>query len=103
MKKVMLSLVALGLVAGIAASAEAGPFRWFRRGRPVYMQTAPTTARVETGYRSFSYQPAAGVGYRSFSYQPAVPAVGYRTPARPMTGGGHSFENVTNKALGRVN
>ena len=90
MKKVILTLVALGLATVVAADAQAGPFGWFRRGRPVYVQPAPAAARVEQGYRSFSYQPAA-------------PEVRYYAPARRMGGGGHAYENAINKSMGRVN
>ncbi len=90
MNKVIVTLAALGLATVMAADVQAGPFGWFRRGRRVYAQPAPATARVEQGYRAFSYEPAA-------------PAVRYQAPAQRMRGGGHAYESATNKALGRVN
>ena len=108
MRKVITSLVALGLATVLVADAQAGPFGWFRRGRPVYVQPAPARApamaRAEEGYRAFAYEPArVEQGYRSFAYEPAAPAVRYQAPARRAGGGGHAYENAANKALGRVN
>ena len=89
MKKVILTVAALGLAALMVTEVQAGVFGWMRRGRPVYVQPAPAaTAQVQPG-RAFSYQPAP------------APLVTYRA-YRGGTGG-HAYENAINKALGRVN
>jgi hypothetical protein len=91
MKKVILTLVALGLAMGLTTTAEAGGR--CRGWGPVYYQpapaTAPATTRVDQGYRTFSYQPAAAPAMRY-----------YQAPAR-RTGGGRAYESAINKSLGR--
>jgi hypothetical protein len=90
MKKVILTVAALGLAALMVTEAQAGPFGWFRRGRPVYVQPAPAAVQAvvpeQTGVRAYSYEPA-----------PAAPV--YR--AYRGGGTGRAYENATNKALGR--
>jgi hypothetical protein len=92
MKKFLFALVAFGLATTMAADAEAGPFRWFRRGRPVYVQPAQPTARADQTYRTFSYQPMT-----------VAPELRYVAPAGGTTRSGHAYQNATNKAMGRVN
>jgi hypothetical protein len=60
---------------------------------------APTQAPMKTaqaagGYRTYSYQPAAA----GYSY-----GNGYSYGGSRNRGTGHSYQNVTNKTLGRVN
>jgi len=68
MRKLIITTVVLAakLVAG---TAQAGIFGWRNCGpayRPAPVAVAPApvaTARVENGYRAFSYQPAPAVTY----------------------------------------
>lgn len=60
---------------------------------------APTQAPIKTaqaagGYRTYSYEPAAA----GFSY-----GTGYSSGAYGRRSTGHSYQNVTNKMVGRVN
>jgi hypothetical protein len=87
MKKLMLTVVAVGLAMVMVADASAGIFGWRRRAAPVYVQPAPAaTAQVQPGYRAFSYEPAA-------------PVVRYQAAGRAT--GGRAYESAINKALGR--
>lgn len=87
MKKLILTVVAVGLAMVMVTDASAGIFRWRRRAAPVYVQPAPAaTAQVQPGYRTYSYQPAA-------------PTVRYQTRSRGT--GGRAYESAINKALGR--
>jgi hypothetical protein len=59
---------------------------------------APTQAPMKTaqaagGYRTYSYEPAAA----GYSY-----GTGYSSGAYGRRNTGHSYQNVTNKTLGRV-
>ena len=56
------------------------------------IQAPMKTAQAAGGYRTYSYQPATGYSYGGY------PNGGYRTRAA-----GHSYQNATNKTLGRVN
>jgi hypothetical protein len=87
MRKVILTVAALGLAALMVTEAQAGIFGRGGCGAPVYVQPAPAaTAQVQPGVRAFSYQPApAVVTYRAY---------------RANTGG-RAYTNATNKALGR--
>jgi len=87
MKKLILTVVAVGLAMVMATDASAGIFGWRRRAAPVYSQPAPAaTAQMNQGYRAFSYEPA-----------PAAPVyLTYRTNT-----GGKAYTNATNKSLGR--
>ena len=89
MKKLILTVVAVGLAMMMVTDASAGIFRWRRRAAPVYVQPAPAAAAE------------AQPGYRAFSYEPAAPVARYGAPARRT--GGHAYENAINKSLGRVN
>ena len=93
MKKVILTVAAVGLAALMVTEAQAGIFGG-RCGAPVYVQPAPAVAPVaaaptQPGVRAFSFQPA-----------PAAPVMTYR--AYRGTTGGRAYTNATNKALGRV-
>lgn len=89
MKRLLLTTAVLALATVMASDALAAWPRIFRRNRSESYRPAPT-APATTGYRAYSYQPA--------------PAVNYGTYRGGTTRyGGHAFENVTNKALGRVN
>jgi hypothetical protein len=90
MKKVILTVAALGLAVLTVTEAQAGPFGWFRRGRPVYVQPAPAAAQAVV---------PAQTGVRAFSYEPATAAPVYRT-YRTNTGGA-AYINAINKSLGR--
>lgn len=90
MKKVILTVAALGLAVLMVTEAQAGPFGWFRRGRPVYVQPAPAAAQAVV---------PAQTGVRAYSYEPAPAALLYRTYRGG--GAGRAYENATNKALGR--
>ena len=86
MKKVMITIVALGLVTLAAGDALAAPRR-FRIFRPVAAQPAPGAARIETGYRAFSYEPGP---------TPMVRVTrGFTPAAKP------GWMNATTKALGK--
>lgn len=86
MKKLILTVVAVGLATVLATEAQAGPFAWLRRGRPVMVRPAPmATVRTDAGYRAFSYEPGPAVTVRA-------PAVRRNQPA---------FTNATTKALGK--
>jgi hypothetical protein len=86
MKKLILTVVAVGLATVLATEAQASPFAWFRRGRPVMVRQAPVaTVRTEAGYRTFSYEPGTPVIVRA-------PAVRHNQPA---------YTNATNKTLGK--
>ena len=64
MKKLILFVVVLGLATVVAPHAEAGIFGCRRATTPTYMRVAPVaaaTARVNQGYRAFSYEPGATV------------------------------------------
>ena len=91
MKKFILTVVAVGLATVLATEAQAGPFGWFRRGRPVMVQPAPVaTVRTNEGYRSFSYEPGEpGL---------AVTVRATRTFTRANQPG---YTNATTKALGK--
>jgi hypothetical protein len=92
MRKVILTVAAFGLAALMVTEAQAGPFGWFRRGRPVYVQPGPVaTAEVQPG-RTFSYEPAPTVA-------PAPAMRTYRTYRGGYTG--KAYENAINKSLGR--
>ena len=90
MRKVILTVAALGLAALMVTEAQA--FKWpgRRGGGCGYVQPAPAAAQAvvpaQTGVRAYSYQPA-----------PAAPV--YRTYRGGNTG--RAYENATNKALGR--
>ena len=60
---------------------------------------APTQAPLKTAQ--------AGAGYRTYSYEPGAAGNfsdgGYSNGASIRRGTGHSYQNVTNKTLGRVN
>jgi hypothetical protein len=87
MKKLILTVVAVGLATVLATEAQAGPLGWFRRGRPVMVRQAPVaTVRTEAGYRTFSYEPGAPV---------IVRARGFTRGNQP------AYTNATNKALGK--
>jgi hypothetical protein len=65
MRKLVLTLVAVGLAMAMTADASAGIFGWRRRTARVYVQPAPVTQQAQAGgYRSFSYQPVAQPVYR---------------------------------------
>jgi hypothetical protein len=92
MKKVILTVAAVGLAALMVTEAQAGIFGG-RCGAPVYVQPAPVVAQTaavptQPGVRAFSYQPA-----------PAGPATTFR--AYRTNAGGRAYTNATNKALGR--
>ena len=91
MKKVILTVAALGLAALMVTEAQAGIFGRGRCGAPVYVQPAPAAAPVATV--------PTQAGVRAFSYQPAPAGQVYRT-YRANTGG-RAYTNATNKALGR--
>ena len=87
MKKLILTVVAVGLAMVMVTDASAGIFRWRRRAAPVYVQPAPAaTAQVQPG--------------RTFSYEPAAPVVRYQMRGR-NGGGGPAYTNAINKSLGR--
>lgn len=88
MKRLILTVVAVGLAMVLATEAQAGPFAWLRRGRPVMVRPAPVaTVRAEEGYRSFSYEPGPAV---------AVPATrGFTRAKQP------GYMSATTKALGK--
>ena len=88
MKKLILTVVAVGLATVLATEAQAGPFAWLRRGHPVMVRPAPVaTARPEGGYRAFSYEPGPVV---------TMPATrGFTRANRP------AYTNATTKALGK--
>lgn len=93
MKKLILMSVVLAVATLLTATASAaGP--------------SNRMASRFGGWRSYSYQPAPVVvvqpGYRSFSYEPTV-SYGYGPTATYGPGFGRSYQNATNKALGRVN
>lgn len=92
MKKVILTVAALGLAAFLVTEAQAGIFGGGRCGAPVYVQPAPAvpTAAVpaQLGVRAFSYEPAA-----------AAPVTTYR--AYRANVGGRAYTNAINKSLGR--
>lgn len=88
MKKLILTVVAVGLAIVLATEAQAGPFAWLRRGRPVMVRPAPVaTVPAEQGYRAFSYQPGPVV---------TAPATrGFTRAKQP------AYMNATNKMLGK--
>jgi hypothetical protein len=92
MKKVILTVAAVGLAALMVTEAQAGIFGRSGCGAPVYQPApvvAPTAAvPVQPGVRAFSYQPA-----------PAAPVTTYR--AYRGNTGGPAYANAANKALGR--
>jgi hypothetical protein len=81
MKKLILFVVVLGLATVVAPHAEAGIFGCRRATAPTYTRAAPVataTARVDQGYRAFSYEPGATVVPAA-----AVPVIRtYRTERR---------------------
>jgi len=91
MKKVILTVAAVGLAALLVTEAQAGIFGRGGCGAPAYAQPAPAAAPVATV--------PTQTGVRAFSYQPAPAAQVYRT-YRANTGG-RAYTNATNKALGR--
>ena len=85
MKKLIITALVLGAAIVVAGTAEAGGRRC-RTYAPVAVQQTTATARVENGYRAFSYQPGAtNVG------------VVRRTTRAPQPG----YMNAGTKALGK--
>jgi hypothetical protein len=96
MKKVILTIAALGLAALMVTDVQA--YSWAGRrlrggGRGCgYAQPAPVTVQAanttQAGVRAFSYQPV-----------PAAPVRAYPTYRGGYTG--KAYENAINKSLGR--
>jgi len=96
MKKVILTVAALGVALLLTQDADAGILG--RRCRPTYVRQAPVAVAPAL------VTAEAGDGYRVFNYEPAPDAVvRFQAPVRRATGGGHAYINATNKAFGRVN
>ncbi len=92
MKKVILTVAALGLAALMVTEVQAFSWPGRRGGNCGYVQPAPATVQAvvpaQTGVRAFSYQPA-----------PAAPVTTYR--AYRGNTSGPAYTNGINKALGR--
>jgi hypothetical protein len=88
MRKLYLTLLAVGLAITMTTDASAGIFGWRRRAAAVYVQPAPVTQQAQAGgYRSFSYQPAAQPVYQ-YETTPRMNAWDYpKTDARRYNGG----------------
>jgi hypothetical protein len=81
MKRLVLGMVAAGLLVGIAPRAEAGIFGWLFGRRPAPAASAP----AGTSTRSYSYQPGSGSPVRVEPGRAAPPS-GFRDAGAKIRG-----------------